>query len=146
MRVERWGCRILDGAISDAWGPLPFGALPWALLTAGVGSVASASASSILSPSRPSTLHHTLQEEPGVSVSGLRRRRGHGCSGWRVGGSLSLVTLIDLHGSFKLSTLTEEADNSREQMNCFSLALEYISLMFFLFPHPNRCIFFICFG
>lgn len=30
MRVEWWGCRILDGALPDAWGLLPFGDLPWA--------------------------------------------------------------------------------------------------------------------
>ena len=93
----------------DAWGLLPHWALPWALLTAGVGSGASALASSVLSPSRPSTLHHTLQEEPGVSVSGLPRRRGHGCPGWRVEGSLSCFTITDLRGSFELSAVTEGA-------------------------------------
>lgn len=66
-------------------------ALLWALWTAGVCFVVlGLSRLSPFFPSRPSTLHHSLQEEPGVSVSALGPGEwgvllvGCGCRPWVV--------------------------------------------------------------
>lgn len=68
-------------------------------------------------PSRPSTLHHSLQEEPGVSVSAPGPGEwdvllvGYGCQQWVVSplspvtALLSCVLLFDLLSNFTWSTL-----------------------------------------